>query len=46
MSAIQLKEVYGAAAFYAACKDAFTSGHTVTSMQAATNYARLILVEP
>jgi hypothetical protein len=46
MKAINLKVKYGSNAFYEAVKCAFASGHIVTNMKGASNYAAWVLHDP
>ena len=43
MKAINLKTIYGPKAFYEAIKAAFQSGHKVTTISGAANYAEWLL---
>jgi hypothetical protein len=46
MKSINLKVQYGSKAFYEAVKCAFASGHIVTTMKGASNYASWLLHDP
>ena len=46
MKSINLKTQFGVKAYYEAVKCAFQSGHIVTTIKGASNYAEWLLTDP